>query len=77
HKQLPPTFCQEESEALSELDEAQEKLIRDGVIERIFENFPECMKGTLLKQYRMLPEIGMFISKHFYTNGLEHSRTVG
>lgn len=77
HKQLPPTFCQEESEALSELNEAQEKLIRDGVIERIFENFPESMKGTLLKQYRMLPEIGMFISKHFYANGLEHSRTKG
>lgn len=77
HKQLPPTFCQEESEALSELDGAQEKLIRDGVIERIFDNFPKSMKGTLLKQYRMLPEIGLFISKHFYDNGLDHSRTEG
>lgn len=77
HKQLPPTFCQEESEALSELDETQEKLIRDGVIERIFDNFPKSMKGTLLKQYRMLPEIGLFISKHFYGNGLDHSRTKG
>lgn len=77
HKQLPPTFCQEESEVLSELNDAQEKLIRDGVIERIFDNFPTSMKGTLLKQYRMLPEIGLFISKHFYANGLEHSRTEG
>lgn len=77
HKQLPPTFCQEESEALSKLNEDQEKLIRDGVIERIFENFPDRMKGTLLKQYRMLPEIGNFISKHFYANGLDHSRTEG
>jgi superfamily I DNA and/or RNA helicase len=77
HKQLPPTFCQEESEALSELDHTQEKLIRDGVIERIFDNFPESKKGTLLKQYRMLPEIGSFISKHFYNNGLDHSRTEG
>lgn len=77
HKQLPPTFCKEESAALSALDKAQEKLIRDGVIERIFENFPEHMKGTLLKQYRMLPEIGKFISKHFYNNGLDHSRTEG
>ena len=77
HKQLPPTFCQEESEALSELDHTQEKLIRDGVIERIFDNFPMSKKGTLLKQYRMLPEIGSFISKHFYNNGLDHSRTEG
>lgn len=77
HKQLPPTFCQEESEALSELGGAQEKLIRDGVIERIFDNFPARMKGTLLKQYRMLPEIGTFISQHFYNNGLDHSRTKG
>ncbi|PWB34069.1 DNA helicase [Pseudomonas sp. SDI] len=77
HKQLPPTFCQEESEALSELGGAQEKLIRDGVIERIFDNFPARMKGTLLKQYRMLPEIGTFISQHFYNNGLDHSRTQG
>lgn len=77
HKQLPPTFCKEESSALSALDKAQEKLIRGGVIERIFENFPEHMKGTLLKQYRMLPEIGKFISKHFYNNGLDHSRTEG
>lgn len=77
HKQLPPTFCQEECEALSELGGAQEKLIRDGVIERIFDNFPARMKGTLLKQYRMLPEIGTFISQHFYNNGLDHSRTKG
>lgn len=77
HKQLPPTFCQEESEALSELDQAQEKLIRVGVIERIFDNFPESKKGMLLKQYRMLPQIGAFISKHFYKGGLDHSRTEG
>lgn len=77
HKQLPPTFCKEESAALSELDKAQEKLIRGGVIERIFENFPDHMKGTLLKQYRMLPEIGQFISKHFYNDSLDHSRTEG
>lgn len=77
HKQLPPTFCKEESSALSALDKAQEKLIRGGVIERVFENFPGHMKGTLLKQYRMLPEIGKFISKHFYNNSLAHSRTEG
>lgn len=77
HKQLPPTFRKEESSALSALDKAQEKLIRGGVIERIFENFPEHIKSTQLKQYRMLPEIGKFISKHFYNNGLDHCRTEG
>ncbi|MDG6385031.1 C-terminal helicase domain-containing protein [Pseudomonas syringae pv. actinidiae] len=71
------TFCKEESSALSALDKAQEKLIRDDLIERIFKNFPEHMKGTLLKQYGMLQEIGKFISKHFYNNGLDHSRTEG
>ncbi|EKL0721039.1 AAA family ATPase [Citrobacter freundii] len=77
HKQLPPTFCQEESEALSVLSYSQEKLIRDGVIERMFENFPESMKGTLLRQYRMLPQIGQFISENFYNKSLSHSRIKG
>lgn len=77
HKQLPPTFCQEESQALKVLDKHKEKLIRDGVIERIFENFPTAKKGSLLKQYRMLPHIGQFISKHFYNSQLEHHRKHG
>lgn len=77
HKQLPPTFCQEESEALSVLSEHKERLIRDGVIERIFENFPESKKGSLLKQYRMLPHIGKFISEFFYDGKLKHHRQTG
>ena len=72
HKQLPPTFCSEESDALSELEEYQEQLIRDGVIDRIFVNAPEEMKGTLLTQFRMQPNIGEFISKEFYKGQLSH-----
>lgn len=72
HKQLPPTFCSEESDALSELEEHQEQLIRDGVIDRIFVNAPEEMKGTLLTQFRMQPNIGEFISKEFYNGQLSH-----
>ena len=72
HKQLPPTFCSEESDALSELEEHQEQLIRDGVIDRIFVNVPEEMKGTLLTQFRMQPNIGEFISKEFYNGQLSH-----
>lgn len=75
HKQLPPTFCTEESEVLEQMDEHKERLIRNGVIERLFDNLPSEMKGTLGKQFRMLPDIGQFISHHFYKGELEHHRT--
>lgn len=75
HKQLPPTFCTEESEVLQQMDDHKERLIRNGVIERLFENLPSEMKGTLGKQFRMLPHIGQFISHHFYRGELEHHRT--
>lgn len=74
HKQLPPTFCTEESEVLEQMDNHKERLIRNGVIERLFENLPSKMKGTLGKQFRMLPNIGNFISHHFYKGELEHHR---
>lgn len=75
HKQLPPTFCTEESEVLEQMDSHKERLIRNGVIERLFENLPSEMKGTLGRQFRMLPAIGQFISHHFYKGELEHYRT--
>lgn len=75
HKQLPPTFCSEEAEALTKLDKFKELLIRNGVIERLFNNLPKEMKGTLGKQFRMLPDIGRFISHHFYNGELQHHRT--
>ncbi len=74
HKQLPPTFCEEESEALDSLAEAKVRLIKDGVIDRIFENLPPSMKGQLGRQYRMLPHIGSFISTSFYGGSLKHHR---
>jgi ATP-dependent RNA/DNA helicase IGHMBP2 len=75
HKQLPPTFCTEESEVLEKMDAQKECLIRNGVIERLFDNLPTNMKGTLGKQFRMLPHIGQFISDHFYKGELDHYRT--
>lgn len=75
HKQLPPTFCTEESEVLEQMEDHKEQLIRNGVIERLFENLPSEMKGTLEKQFRMLPNIGEFISHHFYSGQLKHHRT--
>ena len=74
HKQLPPTFCEEESDALDTLAEAKARLIKDGVIDKIFELLPITMKGQLSKQYRMLPHIGSFISKNFYNGNLRHHR---
>lgn len=74
HKQLPPTFCEEESDALDTLAEAKARLIKDGVIDKIFEHLPITMKGQLSKQYRMLPHIGSFISKNFYNGNLRHHR---
>lgn len=75
HKQLPPTFCEDESEALDTLTEQKSRLIRDGVIDRIFDNLPSNFKGGLNKQFRMLPHIGKFISTHFYEGKLQHHRT--
>ena len=49
HKQLPPTFCTEESEVLEKMDAQKECLIRNGVIDRLFDNLPTNMKGTLGK----------------------------
>ncbi|PKR50463.1 AAA domain-containing protein [Thalassospira marina] len=74
HKQLPPTFCEEESDALDTLTVSKARLIKDGVIDKIFENLPVSMKGQLGKQYRMLPHIGSFISENFYNGSLEHHR---
>ncbi|WP_063345165.1 DEAD/DEAH box helicase [Vibrio jasicida] len=75
HRQLPPTFCQAESDALAELTKQQETLIRDGVIDRLFEHAPPSMKGTLTTQYRMQPNIGQFISEAFYQGQLHHGRS--
>ncbi|CAG9269769.1 DEAD/DEAH box helicase [Paraburkholderia caribensis] len=74
HRQLPPTFCEEESDVLDELDEHQATLIRDGVIERLFENLPAERKGMLQRQYRMLPHIGEVVSELFYGGKLQHDR---
>lgn len=74
HKQLPPTFCEEESDALDTLAEAKARLIKDGVIDKIFEHLPITMKGQLSKQYRMLRHIGSFISMNFYNGKLKHHR---
>ncbi len=74
HKQLPPTFCSEEIEILDKMEEHKERLIRNGVIERLFSHLPIWMKGTLKKQFRMLPHIGEFVSKNFYDGELHHHR---
>ena len=74
HKQLPPTFCEEESDALDTMAEAKARLIKDGVIDKLFEHLPITMKGQLSKQYRMLPHIGSFISENFYNGNLRHHR---
>lgn len=74
HKQLPATFCGDESEVLEKLSEHQERLIRDGVVDRLFENSPSFMRGMLTTQYRMQPNIGAFISEAFYNNQLSHGR---
>ena len=74
HKQLPPTFCTEESDILSDMSHHQKRLIRDGVIDKLFEQAPEWMVGTLLTQYRMQPNIGELISTAFYKGRLQHGR---
>lgn len=75
HKQLPPTFCSEEIEVLKDLQDHQERLIRNGVIDRLFEQASLVHKGTLTTQYRMRPEIGEVVSQAFYDGQLRHGRT--
>ena len=75
HKQLPPIFCSEEIEVLKDLQDHQERLIRNGVIDRLFEQAPLVHKGTLTTQYRMRPEIGEVVSQAFYDGQLRHGRT--
>ena len=76
HKQLPPTFCSEEIEVLEkDLRDHQKRLIRNGVIDRLFEQAPLVHKGTLTTQYRMRPEIGEVVSQAFYDGQLHHGRT--
>ena len=74
HKQLPATFCAEESDVLRGLQEQQERLIRNGVIDRLFSHAPSHLRGALTTQYRMLPEIGEVISRTFYGGQLRHGR---
>ena len=74
HKQLPPSFCSEEIEVLKDLQEHQEQLIRNGVIDRIFDLAPSTHKGVLATQYRMRPEIGEVVSQAFYDGQLRHGR---
>lgn len=75
HKQLPPTFCSEEVEVLKDLRDHQERLIRNGVIDRLFKQAPPAHKGTLTTQYRMRPEIGEVVSQAFYDGQLRHGRS--
>lgn len=76
HKQLPPTFCSEEIEVLEkDLRDHQKRLIRNGVIDRLFEQAPLVHKGTLTTQYRMRPEIGEVVSQAFYDGQLCHGRS--
>ena len=74
HKQLPPSFCSEETEVLKDLQDHQERLIRDGVIDRLFKQAPPAHKGALTTQYRMRPQIGEVVSQAFYDGQLRHGR---
>lgn len=74
HKQLPPTFCSEEIEVQQGLQAHQERLIRNGVLDRIFKQAPPVHKGMLTTQYRMRPEIGELVSQAFYDGQLQHGR---
>ena len=75
HKQLPPSFCSEEIEVLKDLQDHQERLIRNGVIDRLFEQASPAHKGALTTQYRMRPEIGEVVSQAFYDGQLRHGRS--
>ncbi|WP_297296525.1 AAA domain-containing protein [uncultured Brachyspira sp.] len=66
--QLPPVFCKDEIETMSEIDtNLQDELIDNSLVDRLFANTDrETMFGMLDTQYRMEAKIGDIVSKFFY-----------
>ncbi|ANN63306.1 DNA helicase [Brachyspira hyodysenteriae] len=77
--QLPPVFCKDEIETMSEIDtNLQNELIDNSLVDKLFRNVDkDTMFGMLDTQYRMEAKIGDIVSKCFYNgelkNGTEYS----
>lgn len=72
--QLPPVFCKDEIDTMSEIDtNLQDELIDNSLVDRLFNNVDkETMFGMLDTQYRMESKIGDIVSKFFYNGELKN-----
>lgn len=76
HKQLPPNFSQDVQDIIKEKYQTDsESPVFRSDFERIFDNtYGNEVGSTLLRQYRMAPEIGKLVSKCFYDGKLDTGR---
>lgn len=73
--QLPPTFCKEEFDAADQMGYGTHvRLIKNSLVDALYENAPEQMKAFLDTQYRMTNEIGTIVSHTFYEEKLINGR---
>lgn len=76
HKQLPPTFSEEVKDIIKgRFDVDDESPVFGSDFERIYESsYGKTVGASLLKQYRMAPEIGELVSDCFYNGQLKSER---
>jgi len=76
HKQLPPTFSEEVRDIIkSRFSVGDESPAFGSDFERIYESaYGKTVGASLLKQYRMAPDIGKLVSDCFYDGRLETGR---
>ena len=70
HKQLPPIL--DEDIIKSNKETIRPDDFKEGLFEKLYNNFPEENKQRLIMQYRMHPVIGTLISKVFYENEIQN-----
>lgn len=70
HKQLPPVL--DEDIIKSNKETIRPDDFKEGLFEKLYNNFPEENKQRLITQYRMHPVIGTLISKVFYENEIQN-----
>lgn len=77
HKQLPPTFSEEVKDIIkSRFSVGDESPVFGSDFERIYESqYGKTVGASLLKQYRMAPDIGELVSDCFYGGHLKSERS--
>lgn len=72
HKQLPPILDSEVAAAAVREAGLDITLLEKSLFEELYESVAEGVRVSLVRQYRMHPEIGDLVAASFYPDGLEH-----